>query len=110
VTSEVFARVVSPLVGKWTWARTIPLTLSRLPVVDLRVTVDASMLQGGSDEAAFWAHTLGSARERIVLASETTLERSAVTENEFRQVLFLLADPTFWTPFASVVCVSAMVP
>ena len=33
--------------------------------VDLGVTVDASMLHGASDEAAFWAHTIMSARDRI---------------------------------------------
>ena len=59
VTSEVFARVVSPLVARWTWARTIPLTLSGLPVVDLQVMIDASMLHGTSDEAAFWATPFG---------------------------------------------------
>lgn len=107
VTSEVFAHVVSPLIGRWTWARTMPLTLSTLPVVDLRVTVDASMLQGTSDEAAFWAHTIVSAEERIVLASETISDQRAVTHGDISQALALLADPTFWTPFASVICVSA---
>jgi SAM-dependent methyltransferase len=110
VTSDVFARVVSPLVGRWTWARTMPLTLSRLPVGDLRVTVDASMLHGASDEAAFWAHTISSARDRITQQPEQISERGAVTEDEVTQALTLLADPSFWTPFASVICVSARRP
>jgi SAM-dependent methyltransferase len=110
VTSEVFARVASPLVARWTWARTMPLTLSRLPVVDLRVMIDASMLQGASEEAAFWAHTIWSARDRIIGAAGEASAGSAVTEDEISQVLTLLADPTFWTPFASVICVTAQLP
>ena len=107
ITSSVFARVVTPLVGRWTWARTIPITLSRLPVVDLHVTVDASMLHGGSDEAAFWSHTIMSARDRITRPPEGASPSSAVTADEIDQVQVLLADPSFWTPFASVICVSA---
>jgi SAM-dependent methyltransferase len=107
ITSAVFARVVSPLVGKWTWARTMPTTLSGLPVVDLRVTVDASMLHGASDEAAFWAHTIMSARDRITRSPDAASSGGAVSAEEFDQVQALLADPTFWTPFASVICVSA---
>ena len=109
VTSDVFARVMSPLVGKWTWARTMPRTLSRLPVVDLQVTVDASMLNGASDEAAFWAHTVRAAQARITRHPENGSGRSPVTEDEVAQVMKLLADPAFWTPFASVICVSARV-
>lgn len=111
ITSAVFARVVSPLVEKWTWARTMPITLSRLPVVDLRVTVDASMLHGASDEAAFWAHTIVSARDRITRKAPDGASAGgavgAVSADEIDQVQALLADPTFWTPFASVICVSA---
>jgi SAM-dependent methyltransferase len=110
VTSEALARVVAPLVARWTWARTMPLTLSRLPVVDIQVMIDASMLHGASDEAAFWAHTIWSARDRIMGAAEGIPEARAVTEDEIGRVLTLLADPTFWTPFASVICVSAQLP
>ena len=107
ITSPVFAHVVSPLVERWTWARTMPHTLSRLPVVDLRVTVDASMLHGASDEAAFWAHTIASARDRITHAPEERPDRNPVSEDDIARVQALLADPAFWTPFASVICVSA---
>jgi SAM-dependent methyltransferase len=110
VTSDVFARVVSPLVGRWTWARTMPLTLSRLPVVDLCVTVDASMLRGTSDEAAFWAHTITSAKDLITRPYDHGAGLAAVTEDEITQVLTLLGDSSFWTPFASVICVSAQKP
>jgi SAM-dependent methyltransferase len=107
ITSAVFARVVTPLVGKWTWARTMPTTLSRLPVVDVQVTVDATMLHGASDEAAFWAHTIMSARDRIMAPPEAAPTVSAVSADDLDQVQTLLADPAFWTPFASVICVSA---
>ena len=86
ITSAVFARVVSPLVGRWTWARTMPITLSRLPVVDLQVTVDASMLHGASDEAAFWAHTIMSARDRITRLPEGSVAGSAVSAEDIDQV------------------------
>ena len=49
-------------------------------------------------------------RDRIMRAAGGTSEGSAVTEDEIGQVLTLLADPTFWTPFASVICVSAELP
>jgi len=110
ITSDVFARVVSPLVERWTWARTMPQTLSRLPVVDLRVTVDATMLHGASDEAAFWAQTIMSARDRITRTPEGASAPGAVSEDDFSRVQALLADPAFWTPFASVICVSAQAP
>jgi SAM-dependent methyltransferase len=105
ITSPLFARVTAPLVAKWDWARSIPTTLSALAVKDLRVTIDASMLHGGSDEAAFWTHTLMASEDRIVgsIASGSI----GVTADEFHQALALLADPSFWTPFAFVVCVSA---
>jgi SAM-dependent methyltransferase len=107
VTSADFARVVSPLVGRWTWARTMPITLSRLPVVDLEVTVDATMLHGASDEAAFWAHTIMAAQDRITRPQEGVAASSAVSADDLDRAQALLADPTFWTPFASVICVSA---
>jgi len=105
ITSPLFARVTAPLVAKWDWARSMPTTLSGLAVEDLRVTIDASMLHGGSDEAAFWAHTLMASEDRIVGASGSG--STGVTASELQEALALLADPTFWTPFASVVCVSA---
>lgn len=48
MTSPALVEVAAALVSRWTWARTIPRTLARLAVDDLEVTVDASMLQGGS--------------------------------------------------------------
>ena len=48
MTSAALFEVANALVGKWTWARTIPNTLSRLPVTDIDVTIDTSMLRGGS--------------------------------------------------------------
>ena len=48
MTSSALFEVTSALVGKWTWARTIPNTLSQLPVTDIDVTIDTSMLRGGS--------------------------------------------------------------
>jgi SAM-dependent methyltransferase len=94
-TSQLFARVASPLVGRWTWARGLPSIVSRFPVEELCVTIDAPMLNGGSAEAAFWIATFTSARDRL-----------GVADAEFDQLMALLADPNFFTPFASVVCVS----
>ncbi len=51
MTSSVLATVLGALVSQWTWARTIPNTISQLPVTDIAVSVDTSMLQGGSPEA-----------------------------------------------------------
>ncbi len=95
-TSSVFARVAVPLVGRWTWARLLPSVVAGHPVDEIDVLVDAPMLHGGSAEAAFWTATFTSARSRL-----------AVSPADFDEVIALLADPAFWTPFAAVVCVSA---
>ena len=65
MTSRAVFEVARALVGRWTWARTIPMTISQLPVSHLAVTVDTSMLQGGSPEAAFWTSTLRSVERRL---------------------------------------------
>jgi SAM-dependent methyltransferase len=107
MTSSAMFEVTSALVGKWTWARTIPNTLSLLPVDDIDVTVDTSMLRGGSPEAAFWSHTLRSVESRLTdheLAAANG--RPPVDHETFVEALDLLADESFWTPLAAVVCVS----
>jgi SAM-dependent methyltransferase len=106
-TSEAVLEVTSALVAKWTWALTIPNTISRLPVTDIAVSIDTSMVQGGSPEAAFWAFTLRSIEHRL---TDTKLAESAglspVTQTTFDEALALLADECFWTPLAAVICVS----
>jgi SAM-dependent methyltransferase len=107
MTSAALAEVTGALVGKWTWARTMPNTVAGLPVEDLRVTVDTSMLQGRSPEAAFWTHTLRSVENR--LTDPVMAEASGgtpVSQEAFDEALDLLADDNFWTPLAAVVCVS----
>ena len=107
MTSPALAEVTGALVGKWTWARTMPLTLAELPVTDLQVTIDTSMLQGRSPEAAFWTHTLRSVEKRLtdpVVAEANGME--VVSQEAFDEALDLLADDKFWTPLAAVVCVS----
>jgi hypothetical protein len=106
MTSPALFQVASALVAKWTWARTIPNTVDGLPVEDIAVTVDTAMLQGGSPEAAFWAHTFRSVKDRLmdpVLAASSGLQ--AVSQKAFDEAMTLLADESFWTPFAAVVCV-----
>ena len=66
----------------------------RSPGRGIDVVVDAPMLRGGSAEAAFSTATFTSARPR-----------SAVTPADYEEVIAMLADPAFWTPFAAVVCV-----
>jgi hypothetical protein len=107
MTSAALREVTGALVGKWTWARTMPNTLANLAVRDLRVTVDTSMLQGRSPEAAFWAHPLRSVEKRLtdqVMADANGVE--VVSQERFDEALGLLADERFWTPLAAVVCVS----
>jgi len=107
MTSVPLFEVTSALVAKWTWARTIPNTVSRLPVGEIDVTIDTSMLQGGSPEAAFWTHTLRSVEDRLTdpqLADSNGLP--SVTQRAFDEAMDLLADESFWTPLAAVVCVS----
>ncbi len=105
MTSPALAEVASALVGGWSWARTIPNTLARLPVVDLTVTVDTAMLQGGSAEAAFWTHTFRSVEDRL---TDPDLARASgvipVARATFGEAMTKLADQSFWTPFAAVVC------
>ena len=105
MTSPALAEVASTLVGQWTWARTIPNTLARLPVVDLAVTVDASMLQGRSAEAAFWTHTFRSVEDRLTQPEVTAAHGVLpVAEATFEEAMKQLADEAFWTPFSAVVC------
>ena len=111
MTSSALAEVASVLVAPWTWARTIPNTLARLPVVDLAATVDASMLQGRSAEAAFWTHTFRSVEGR--LTDPTTAAAHGVLpvpKATFEEAMRQLADETFWTPFSAVVCASCRKP
>ena len=105
MTSSAMSEVASALVGRWTWARTMPGTLARLPVVDLEVTMDTSMLQGRSPEAAFWTHTFRSVEDRLTepeLAAAHGIR--PVRQVTFDEAMVCLADETFWTPFSAVVC------
>jgi len=107
MTSPAVLQVASALVAKWTWARTMPNTVAQLPVSDVAVTIDTSMLQGGSPEAAFWTYTLQSVEHRLTdpeLAASNGLP--SVSQNAFDEAMTLLADESFWTPLAAVICVS----
>lgn len=107
MTSQALFDVTSGLVAKWTWARTMPNTVARLPVRDIAVRIDTSMVQGGSAEAAFWTYTLTSMEHRLTdpeLAQANGLP--SVTQSTFDEAMTLLADENFWTPLAAVVCVS----
>jgi SAM-dependent methyltransferase len=107
MTSPALAEVATALVSGWTWARTIPTTLSRLPVTDLDVTVDTSMLRGGSAEAAFWAHTFRAVEDRLTDPAVARANGAPpVSRETFEAAMALLGDEGFWTPFAAVVCVS----
>jgi SAM-dependent methyltransferase len=68
MTSPALAAVAGALVSRWSWARTIPNTIAELPVDDIEVNVDTTMLRGGSPEAAFWTHTFRSVEERLTRA------------------------------------------
>ncbi len=107
VTSSALFEVASALVGKWTWARTMPNTVARLPVHDIDVTIDTSMLRGGSPEAAFWTYTFRSVEHRLT-DSELAASNGhpSVAQAMFEEAMALLADESFWTPLAAVVCVS----
>jgi ubiquinone/menaquinone biosynthesis C-methylase UbiE len=107
MTSVAVMEVANALVANWTWARTMPHTISQLSVEDINVTIDTSMMRGGSAEAAFWSYTFRSVEERLTnveLAASSGV--SSVTQESFDEALRLLADDTFWTPLAAVVCVS----
>ena len=102
MTSPALAEVMGALAGRWTWARTMPNTVARLSVTDVRVTVDTSMLQGRSPEAAFWTHTLRSVEKRLtdpVIAEANGVE--PVSQETFDEALDQLADDKFWTPLAA---------
>jgi SAM-dependent methyltransferase len=107
VNSSAIFEVASALVAKWTWARTMPNTVAQLPVCDIDVTIDTSMLRGRSPEAAFWTHTFRSVEHRLTdpeLAASNGLP--SVAQATFDEAMSLLADESFWTPLAAVVCVS----
>lgn len=107
MTSPAVLAVTSALVGGWTWARTMPSALARLPVGDIAVTIDTSMVQGGSPEAAFWTYTLRSLEHRLTDPAPAGSSRlPPVTKATFDEAMALLADESFWTPLAAVVCVS----
>jgi SAM-dependent methyltransferase len=104
-TSAAFREVVTPMVASWTWARTMPNTIARLLVENIDVEVDATMLQGGSAQAAFWNHTLRSLESRLMEPDQSG--SGGVSRASFNEALQLLTDSQFWTPFATVVCVTA---
>jgi ubiquinone/menaquinone biosynthesis C-methylase UbiE len=107
VTSPALFEVVSALVANWTWARTMPNTVSRLAVGDIDVSIDTSMLRGKSPEAAFWTYTFRSVEHRLTdpeFAASSGLP--VVAQSTFDEAMDLLADESFWTPLAAVVCVS----
>jgi SAM-dependent methyltransferase len=107
VTSSALFEVATALVSKWTWARTMPSTVVQLPVTDVTVTVDTSMLQGGSPEAAFWTYTFRSVEHRLTDPNLAVADGlPAVDRATFNEALDLLADESFWTPLSAVVCVS----
>jgi hypothetical protein len=85
----------------------MPNTLAQLPVSDVAATVDTSMLQGGSLEAAFWTYTFRSVEHRLT-DPELAVANGfpAVDRATFDEALGLLADESFWTPMSAVVCVS----
>ncbi len=100
-TDETFRRTFESLTQRWTWARTLPMLLSAEAPETMSVFVEAEMLQGGSDLAAFWHHTLRTART-LMLGSDPGLE-----DRDVDRTLELLGDSSFWTPFMAVVCVTA---
>ena len=107
LTSPAVFEVMNALASKWTWARSMPNTVAQLPVRDMAVTIDTSMLQGGSPEAAFWTYTLRSVEHRLTdpeLAASNGLP--PVTLETFNEAIALLGKETFWTPLAAVICVS----
>ena len=111
VTSQAFGEVARSLVGKWTWARTMPTTLARLGAVDVKATIDTPFLRGGSTEAAFWTHTFRTAEQRLTDPAVAAVSgTTAVSKPVFDKALALLSDESFWTPFAAVVCVSCRQP
>ena len=57
-TNETFRRTFESLTRRWTWARSLPTLVSAQDPATMRVFVETEMLQGGSDLAAFWHHTL----------------------------------------------------
>lgn len=107
MTSPALYDAASALVAKWTGARTMRDTVSQLPVCDIDVTIDTSMLRGRSPKAAFWIHTFRSVRHRLT-APELAASNGcpSVTQATFGEPMTLLGDQTFWTPLAAVVCVS----
>jgi SAM-dependent methyltransferase len=102
-TDEIFRRTVEPLTRRWKWARTLPSFMAGLGFTDLDVVVETEMVQGGTDLAAFWHHTLRTALPLLEAGTEPV-------EEDVARTLGLLEDPLFWTPFMAVVCVTAKIP
>ncbi len=102
-TDETFRATVEPLTRRWNWARTLPSLMAGLGLTNLRVFVETEMLQGGTDLAAFWHRTLRTALPLLEAGTGPAEEHVART-------LGLLEDPSFWTPFMAVMCVTATKP
>lgn len=100
-TDEVFGRTVRILTRRWTWARKLPGLLEELGLRDLHVAMETEVLQGGSDLAAFWRTTLRIAQPLLVEADPR------IAQADVDHTLRLLEQPSFWTPFMAVVCVTA---
>jgi hypothetical protein len=75
-------------------------------IVDVRtVTIEPSLLQGHSPEAAFWTYTFRSAEDRLTDPHRAATHRIwPVGQSTFEEAMACLADEAFWTPFSAVVC------
>ena len=100
-TDETFRRTFGNLTQRWTWARTLPMLISAKGPETMSVFVETEMLQGGSDLAVFWHHTLRTARTLLQQSD------SGLADRDVDRTLGLLDDHSFWTPFMAVVCVTA---
>ena len=102
-TSPAFAKVLGPLASRWTWARALPARVAALPVADVGVEIDAELMHGGTPLAAFWSYTLQTARAALGVGDDAG--SAGITEEDLGEVLALLEDERFWSPFMAVVCV-----
>ena len=96
-----YARVMVPIVRRWTFATRLAALLEAEGMVDVRDDVRSAPLVGGTAIAAFWQTTLRSVLE---------LGTSRLDPADLEAMIVLLDDPAFEQPLTTMHAVSARRP
>ena len=94
---EPFKLVMAPIASRWTFAPELPGLLESMGMVDVRDDVRLIMLEGATNNGAFWQHTL---RSIIAHVRGDSPSAGALSTEDIRSMIALLDDPEFSVPLS----------